>query len=108
MAVKSSTTRRFGIFVVSGGVLRAGSNLYWERLGEFENACAKLLAMPEPRLQLDLAEVDFMASGFIGSITNLALKTARMEKKLVIRATLDIGWLFEIMGEGKLVELDII
>ncbi|MDR2392462.1 MAG: hypothetical protein LBE84_12405 [Planctomycetota bacterium] len=104
-AVRSVRERRFAL---AGNVLRTSGSMYWEYLGEFEDACAKLISSRWNRIEVDLMDVDFMSSVYFGPLSDMLLKAAKLNKTVVIRATPDIGWLFETIGGGKFLELDIL
>ena len=82
--------------------------MYWEHLREFEVACAKLTSSRWTRIEVDLMDADFMSSVYVGALSDMLLKAAKLNKTVVIRATQDIGWLFETIGGGKFLELDIL
>lgn len=106
--MRKKTAAREVMFSAANGVLRAEGDLYWERLGEFETACDRLLASRGDQLVLDLGAASFVASSFLGAIASLALRAARRRKKVDIRLALDTSWLFEIMGGRKMVKLEIV
>lgn len=95
-------------FRVSKGILHADADLYWELLEEFEAACAKLLATRRITLTLDLTAVNFISSSFVGCLGNLIVKASRLRKKIVLRVTCDISWLFDIMGVQKIMVLEVV
>lgn len=95
-------------FSISKGVLRANNDLYWEYLEEFDAACNKLLDSRRARLEVDLTSVNFISSSFVGCLSSLVIRASRLKKKVVLKVTLDVSWLFDIMGGQKIVEMEVI
>lgn len=95
-------------FVVQNGVLTANGDLYWELLEEFEHACNQLLKSKRQQLTLDLTPVNFISSSFLGCLSNLVLKASRGKKRITLKVTRDISWLFEIMGGRKNMAMEIV
>lgn len=95
-------------FVVHQGVLKAKSDLYWELLEDFEKACNKLLLSKEQHLVVDLTPVIFISSSFLGCLNNLVLKASRLKKRVKVRVTLDVSWLFDIMGGRRNMVMEIV
>ena len=102
------TAARSAGFSVANGILKVEGDLHWERLGEFEAACNRLLAARGGQLTLDLGSVSFVASSFIGSIASLVLLASGRRRLVNIKVGLDTSWIFEIMGGGKTVKLEIV
>lgn len=97
-----------GLFSVGRGTLRANGDMYWEFLEEFAAACGKLLESRKGKLTVDLTAVNFISSSFVGCLSTLVLKASRLKKRGVLRVTLDVSWLFDIMGGQKIVEMEIV
>lgn len=95
------------VFTVQKGVLRANTDMYWEYLEDFEVACRKLLDTRRSRVVVDLTQVNFISSSFLGCLSTTMLGAARRKKRLCLRMTLDVSWLFDIMGAGKNVEMEV-
>lgn len=96
------------VFSVRGGVLLARSDLYWELLEEFEQACSELLLSPEHNLAIDLTAVNFISSSFLGCLNNLVLKASRQKKRISVKVTLDVSWLFDIMGGRRNMVVEVV
>lgn len=96
-----------GNFAVDKGVLRAWGDMYWECLEEFDNACKKLLKSRRTRVVLDLTAVNFISSSFLGCLTNTLMLASRLGKRMSIKVTLDISWLFDIMGAQKNIDIEL-
>ena len=95
-------------FHVSKGVLIATTDMYWEYLEEFESACARLLEARVSRLEVDLSAVNFISSSFVGCLGNLLLQASRLKKRVVLKVTLDVSWLFDIMGGPKILDMEVV
>ncbi len=96
------------LFTVEKGVLRAHGDMYWEYLEEFECACRRLLDTRRTRVVVDLTSANFISSSFLGSLGNLVLKASRVKKRIKLKVTLDVSWLFDIMGAGKNMDMEVV
>ncbi len=105
--MKQEAAARAGLFTVEKGVLRANADMYWEFLDEFDRACQRLLETRKVRLEVDLSQVYFISSTFLGCLSNLVIRASRLKKHVLLKVSLDISWLFEIMGMQKNVELEV-
>jgi anti-anti-sigma regulatory factor len=95
-------------FSVDGGTLCANTDLYWNHLEEFEAACADALAAPGGEVEIDLADVNFISSSFLGSLNSLLLQAGRMKKRVVLKVSQDVSWLFEIMGSRRNLDMRVV
>lgn len=95
-------------FTVEKGILRAHTDMYWEYLEDFDAACRKLLEARRSQVEVDLTSVNFISSSFLGCLSNLVLRASRLRKRITLRVTLDVSWLFEIMGVQGNVELKVV
>ncbi len=95
-------------FSVSRGVLVANNDMYWEFLEEFDAACQRLLESRKRELRLDLTAVNFISSSFVGCLGNLVLQASRLKKRVRLKVTLDVSWLFDIMGGYDVLELEVV
>ena len=107
-AGKKKDSASAGIFHVEKGVLHVESDLYWEYLEEFDAACNRLLESRRSRLVLDLASVNFISSSFLGCFSNMMLQASRLKKRVKLKVTLDVSWLFDIMGVQKNLDMEIV
>lgn len=96
------------VFVVHGGVLTANSDLYWELLEEFEEACGKLLKSKRQNVVVDLTAVNFISSSFLGCLNNMVMKASRLKKRINLKVTLDVSWLFDIMGGRRNMVIEVV
>jgi hypothetical protein len=97
-----------GPFTVEKGVLRANRDMYWEYLEAFEAACQEILETRRNRIEVDLTSVNFISSSFLGSLGKLVLKASRLKKRITLKVTLDVSWLFDIMGPQRNMDLEIL
>lgn len=108
---KQSPGREPGVeeepFSVEKGVLRAHGDLYWEYLEEFDAACQQVLGTRRNRIEVDLTAANFISSSFLGCLSVLVLKASRMKKRITLRVTLDVSWLFDIMGVQRNMDVEI-
>ncbi len=88
-------------FTVGKGFLRANVDLYWNHLEAFEAACAKALGSGNGDVELDLTDVSFISSSFLGCLDNLLLQAGRLKKRVTLKVTQDVSWLFDIMGARR-------
>jgi anti-anti-sigma regulatory factor len=96
------------LFTVEKGVLRAHGEMYWEYLEEFEAACARLLESRRARIEVDLTSVNFISSSFLGCLGNMVLQASHLGKRINLKVTLDISWLFDIIGCQKNMDLEVV
>ncbi len=86
---------------VGKGILRANVDLYWNHLDAFEEACAKALGSGDGEIELDLTDVSFISSSFLGCLDSLILRAGRQKKRVTLKVTQDVSWLFDIMGARR-------
>ncbi len=97
-----------GLFTVEKGVLRANGDMHWEHLEAFDAACREVLATRRSRIELDLTAVNFISSSFLGCLGALVLKASRLKKRITLKVTLDVSWLFDIMGAQRNIDMEIV
>ncbi len=110
MAPKDKTREaeaRAGMFTLEKGVLRANGDMYWEYLEEFDHNCKLLLESRKAQVEIDLTRVYFISSNFLGCLSNLVIRASRLKKRVLLKVSPDISWLFEIMGMQKNVDLEV-
>ncbi len=59
-------------------------------------------------MELDLTEVGFISSSFLGCLNNLLLHAGRLKMKVVLAVSQDIVWLFDIMGSRRNLEIRVL
>lgn len=96
------------IFTVDKGVLRANADMYWEYLEEFDAACQTVLDARRSRIEVDLTSVNFISSSFLGCLGNLVLRASRLKKRVSLKVTLDVSWLFDIMGAQSNMDIEVV
>ncbi|MCD8243517.1 MAG: STAS domain-containing protein [Parabacteroides sp.] len=97
------------IFHVSDSVLKAEGDIYWESVNDFEKAAKELIESEKNNIvTFDLTQVSFIASNLVGSLSALALMAGKRGKKIKILISDDVSWLFDIMGELDMVELEVL
>jgi|GEM_PF-1390317 hypothetical protein len=96
------------LFHVEKGVLRVNGDMYWEYLEEFDAACRKVLETRRSRIEVDLTAVNFISSSFLGCLGGLVLRASRLKKRITLKVTLDISWLFDIMGVQKNMDVEVV
>lgn len=101
-------THTDGAFSVAKGVLKANTDMYWEFLEDFEAACTRLLDSRTGRLEVDLTSVNFISASFVGCLGNFVLRASRLKKRVVVKTTLDMSWLFDIMGGHKILDVEVV
>ncbi len=99
-------------FSVEDGVLCANTDLYWDHLEEFEDACAAALAAAVKdslaEMAIDLTDVNFISSSFLGSLNSLVLQAGRQKKRVVLKVSQDVSWLFDIMGSRRNLDMRVV
>ncbi len=96
-----------GLFHVEKGVLRANGDMYWECLEEFDAACRKALETRRSRIEIDLTGVNFISSSFLGCLAGTVREASRLGKRITLRVTLDVSWLFDIMGARENMDVEV-
>ncbi len=95
-------------FEIHDNVLVANVELYWENHAQFYKCCMELLQSPYDTLIIDLSNVTFIFSAYMGTIGRLLAETAKAEKTLTIRVNRTLSWLFEIVGFEKIGAVEIV
>jgi len=95
-------------FEIQDNVLIANVELYWENHAEFCQLCDRLMQSGHDRIILDLSNVSFIFSAYMGTIGKLLADVAKADKRLTIRITRNLSWLFEIVGFDKMGSVEIV
>ena len=95
-------------FDIQGNQLIANSDLYWEDHNGFRKACEELIQSENNQLILDLSEVSFIFSAYMGTIGKLLADAASQEKDLTIRISPNLSWLFELVGFEKMIHIEVV
>jgi hypothetical protein len=96
------------IFHVSGPMLKAEGDIYWENADDFEKETIALIESRYETITLDISQASFISSNFVGCLSSFALMAGRQGKRIKIIVSTDVSWLFDIMGELDVVELEIV
>lgn len=95
-------------FSVEKGVLHANTDLYWNYLEAFDAACARVLASKRLTIEIDLTDVNFISSSFLGCLNNVVLQAGRLKKQVTLKVSQDVSWLFEIMGSRRNLDMRVL
>lgn len=94
-------------FEIRNNTLVANVDLYWENHDDFRDKCDILAASEYDHIVLDLTYVSFIFSAYMGTIGRLLAETARTDKRLTIRITENLRWLFELVGFEKMINIEV-
>ncbi len=97
-----------GIFLVNNAIVTAGEDIYWEHVPDFENITLDLIASDNVNLVLDLSQVSFISSSFLGVLSIFILRAKRAGKNVKIKVSIDIIWIFEIMGPDDHIDIEVV
>ncbi len=95
-------------FEIHDNVLTVNVELYWEKHAEFLRYVEEILSHDCERVILDLTPVTFIFSAYMGTIGHMVAESAKAGKRLTVRVSRNLSWLFEIAGFEKLVDLEIV
>ena len=95
-------------FEIHDNILVANVELYWENHAEFLKYCESLLDSDYETIILDLSHVSFIFSAYMGTIGRLLTDAAKHNKHLTIRISSNLGWLFEMVGLERMVDIEIV
>jgi anti-anti-sigma factor len=95
-------------FVIKDNVLITNVDLYWENHAEFKEKCDKLIALDCNEVVLDLTDVSFVFSAYMGTIGRLLANASKSDKKLTIRISENLKWLFELVGFEKMINIEVV
>lgn len=95
-------------FEIKDNVLVANSDLYWEDHNEFKAKCQTLIESGFNEIILDLSEVTFIFSAYMGTIGRLLADASNNNKRLTIRISDNLSWLFELVGFEKMINIELV
>jgi len=95
-------------FEVRDNCLVANVDLYWENHNEFREKCEELAKTDYEEIVLDLSNVSFVFSAYMGTIGRLLADTAQIDKRLTIRISENLRWLFELVGFEKMINIEVV
>lgn len=95
-------------FEIHENTLSANVELLWEHHAEFRRRCEMLLRSDHELIILDLSHVGFVFSAYLGTIGSLLAEAHRRNKRIKLRISSSIAWLFEIVGFDRMLEIEIV
>ena len=87
--------------------LTVNVELYWENHAEFLKCCKCLIESEYDRIVLDLTQVTFIFSTYMGTIGRLLAQCTKENKHLTVRIPSSLSWLFEAVGFDKIVDIEV-
>lgn len=97
-----------GGFEVEAGTLRVRKDLYWEDHERFLGRCRELLGGSEPVVTIDLGDCGFVFSTYLGVIGNLFVEAKEKNKRLKLRVSKRIEWIFHLAGFREMLEVEVV
>ena len=91
-----------------GNRLRVSIDLDLESQTAFKEGCAKLAAVEEDPLYLDLSEAGFIGSAFFGELFVLNHEVQDSGRTLVIRTSRQLLSIMELLGLPELVPIEVV
>jgi anti-anti-sigma factor len=95
-------------FEIRDNVLVANVDLYWETHAAFREKVEELTNSDYEEIILDLSNVSFVFSAYMGTIGRLLAEAARKNKRLTVRISENLGWLFELVGFEKMINIEVV
>ena len=95
-------------FQILDNQLLAHSDLCWENHAEFREKCDELISLGFDEIILDLTNVTFIFSAYMGTIGQLLGRTAGSGQRLTIRVSENLFWLFEMAGFEKMINIEVV
>jgi anti-anti-sigma factor len=95
-------------FDVKGNTLEVHNDLYWEDHESFTNRCQELLAKDPDEVVIDLTDCGFVFSTYLGIIGNLFVEAKEKKKKLKLRVSRRIEWIFQLAGFREMLEIEVV
>ena len=93
---------------VKGGTLQVHKDLYWEDHESFTNKCQELLKKDPDEVVIDLTDCGFVFSTYLGIIGNLFVEAKEKNKKLKLRVSRRIEWIFQLAGFREMLEIEVV
>lgn len=101
-------TQAMQSFEIRENALVANVDLYWENHDEFREKCEELTSSNHDEIVLDLSNVSFVFSAYMGTIGRILAETAQVDKRLTIRISENLRWLFELVGFEKMINIEVV
>jgi anti-anti-sigma factor len=83
-------------------------DLYWESHEAFSGKCQELLACEDAKLVIDLTEVGFVFSTYLGILGNVFVEAKEKDKDLVLRVSRRIEWIFQLAGFKEMLTIEVV
>lgn len=103
----SGSDRAIGPYVVTGNTLVATMELHPDRVEEFSRACRLLLEAPEKKIVIDLTDVRYVYSTYVGVLSDFTKDAAGAGKELLLKVGQQIAWIFKMAGLSEMVQIEI-
>ena len=95
-------------FKVKGNTLEVHNDLYWEDHESFTAKCQQLLKDDPEEVVIDLTDCGFVFSTYLGIIGNLFVEAKEKNKKLKLRVSRRIEWIFQLAGFREMLEIEVV
>jgi anti-anti-sigma regulatory factor len=95
-------------FEVDGNTLQVHNDLYWEDHESFTIKCQELLNNDPEEVVIDLTDCGFVFSTYLGIIGNLFVEAKEKQKKLKLRVSRRIEWIFQLAGFREMLEIEVV
>ncbi len=95
-------------FEVDGNTLQVHNDLYWEDHESFTNKCQELLGNDPEEVVIDLTDCGFVFSTYLGIIGNLFVEAKEKPKRLKLRVSRRIEWIFQLAGFREMLEIEVV
>ncbi|HOX07494.1 MAG TPA: STAS domain-containing protein [Planctomycetota bacterium] len=93
---------------VKGNTLEVHKDLYWEDHDSFSKRCHDLIAGEGQEVVIDLTDCGFVFSTYLGIIGNLFVEAKERNKKLKLRVSRRIEWIFQLAGFREMLEIEVV
>lgn len=93
---------------VHDNTLEVHNDLYWEDHESFTNKCQELMSGDEEEVVIDLTDCGFVFSTYLGIIGNLFVEAKEKQKKLKLRVSRRIEWIFQLAGFREMLEIEVV
>lgn len=94
-------------FKVDGNRLIASKELHPDQVREFNASCQSLLEGDQDFIVVDLSDVRFVYSSYVGILSDLATRASERGKRLHLKIGDKIAWIFEMSGLGDKANIEI-
>ena len=97
-----------GSLEVKGNTLEVHKDLYWEDHEGFSKRCQDLITADGQEVVIDLSDCGFVFSTYLGIIGNLFVEAKERNKKLKLRVSRRIEWIFQLAGFREMLEIEVV